>query len=92
MGSALSEQKNGNGSELFCRPLFFLRPPTEVSHIRTPLAMTKPLYRGSCSLIPGRGCFGDLPGDEIVVPPPSPIVEPLNTVVGFFMLAAGENS
>ena len=33
--------------------------------------------RGSCSLIPGRGCFGDLPGDESVVSPPSPIVEPL---------------
>ena len=33
--------------------------------------------RGSCSLIPGRGCFGDLPGDEIVVSPPSPIVEPI---------------
>ena len=26
--------------------------------------------RGSCSLIPERGCFGDLPGDEIVVSPP----------------------
>ena len=35
--------------------------------------------RGSCSSIPGRGCFGDLPGDEIVVSPPSPIVEPLWT-------------
>ena len=33
--------------------------------------------RGSCSPIPGTGCFGDLPGDEIVVSPPSPIVEPL---------------
>ena len=33
--------------------------------------------RGSCSLIPGRRYFGDLPGDEIVVSPPSPIVEPL---------------
>ena len=33
--------------------------------------------RGSRSLIPGRGCFGDLPGDEIVVSPPSLIVEPL---------------
>ena len=31
--------------------------------------------RGSCSLIPGRGCFGDLPGDKIVVSPPSSIVE-----------------
>ena len=35
------------------------------------------LCRGSCSPIPGRGYFGDLPGDEIVVSPPSPIVEPL---------------
>ena len=35
------------------------------------------MCRGSCSLIPGRGGFGDLPGDEIVVSPPSPIVEPL---------------
>ena len=31
--------------------------------------------RGSCSPIPGRGCFGDLLGDKVVVPPPSPIVE-----------------
>ena len=35
-------------------------------------------FSGSCSPIPGRDCFGDLPGDEIVVSPPSPIVEPLN--------------
>ena len=28
-------------------------------------------------LIPGRGCFRDVPGDEIVVSPPSPIIEPL---------------
>ena len=34
-------------------------------------------YRGLSSLIPGRGCFDDLPGGEIVVSPPSPIVEPL---------------
>ena len=33
--------------------------------------------RGPCSPIPGRGCFGDLPGDETVVSPPSPIVQPL---------------
>ena len=33
--------------------------------------------RGSFSPIPGRDCFGDLPGDEIVVSPPSPIVEQL---------------
>ena len=33
---------------------------------------------GLCSLIPRRGCFGDLLGDEIVVSPPSPIVEPLS--------------
>ena len=31
--------------------------------------------RGSCT---GRSCFGGLPGDEIVVSPPSPIVEPLS--------------
>ena len=31
--------------------------------------------RGSCSLIPGGGCVGDLHGDEIVVSPPSTIVE-----------------
>ena len=35
-------------------------------------------YRGSCSPIPGRGCFGDLPGDNVGVSPPSPIVEPLD--------------
>ena len=34
-------------------------------------------YMGSCSLIPGRDCFGDLHEDEIVVSPPSQIVEPL---------------
>ena len=33
--------------------------------------------RGSCSPIPGRGCFGHLPGDKIAVSPPSPIVEAL---------------
>ena len=38
-------------------------------------------YRGSCSPIPGRCCFGDLPGDEIVASPPSPIVEPLRCAV-----------
>ena len=36
--------------------------------------------KGSCSPIPGRRCFGDLPGDGIVVPPPLPIVETLATV------------
>ena len=35
-------------------------------------------WRESCSPIPGRGCFGDLPGDKIVVSPPSTIVEPLS--------------
>ena len=38
-------------------------------------------YRGPCSPIPGRGCFGDLPGDEIIVSSPFPIVEPLNPTV-----------
>ena len=33
--------------------------------------------RGLCSLIPGRGSFGDIPGNEIAVFPPSLIVEPL---------------
>ena len=33
--------------------------------------------RGSCSPILGRSCFGDLLGDEIIVSPPSLIVEPL---------------
>ena len=33
--------------------------------------------RELCSFIPGRGSFGDIPGDEITVSPPSPIVEPL---------------
>ena len=41
--------------------------------------------RGSCSLIPGRGCFGDLPGDEIVESPPPPIVEPLGEPFTFRM-------
>ena len=31
-------------------------------------------YKVSCSSIPGRGCFGDLPGDGIVVSLPPPIV------------------
>ena len=34
--------------------------------------------RGPCSLIFRRGCFGDLLGDQIVVLPPSLIVEPLS--------------
>ena len=34
--------------------------------------------RGSCSLIPGRGCFGDLLGDEIVASPPSQSLNPSN--------------
>ena len=33
--------------------------------------------RGLCSPIPGRGYFGDIPGDEVVISPPSPVVEPL---------------
>ena len=33
--------------------------------------------RGSCSPIPGSGCFGDLLEDGIVVSPSSPIVEQL---------------
>ena len=37
---------------------------------------------GSCRLISGRGCFDDLRGDEIVVSPPSPIVEPLSIKYG----------
>ena len=36
--------------------------------------------RGSCIPIPGRDCSGDLRRDEIVVSPPSPIVEPLEDV------------
>ena len=32
--------------------------------------------RGSCSPIPGRGCFGDLPGDEIIVPRPPQSLNP----------------
>ena len=53
------------------------------------------------SLIPGRGCFGDLPGDKIVISPPSPIVEPLKSVfkaganadagAGKFEVAGGRN-
>ena len=34
--------------------------------------------RRLCSPILGRGCSGDLLGDEIIVSPPSPIVEPLS--------------
>ena len=44
--------------------------------------------RGSCSLIPGRDCFGDLPGDEIVASPPSPIVEPLAYTYNFHGIVA----
>ena len=32
--------------------------------------------RGSCSPIPGRGCFGDLPWDEIIVPRPPQSLNP----------------
>ena len=44
--------------------------------------------RGSCSPTRGRGCFGDLPGDKIVVSPPSPIVEPLSCLRSFDVLGA----
>ena len=37
------------------------------------------------SPIPGRGCFGDLPGDEIVVSPSSPIGEQLLSFVRDFV-------
>ena len=40
---------------------------------------TRPCRR-SCNPIPGRGCFGDLPGDGIVNPPPPPIVGTLLSV------------
>ena len=54
------------------------------------LGQTCGLCRGSCSLIPGRGCFDDLPGDEIVVFPPSLIVEPLYGMkFGVVFLAEG---
>ena len=41
-----------------------------------------PSCRRSCSPIPGRGCFGETPEDEIVVSLPSPIVEPLDGRLG----------
>ena len=44
--------------------------------------------RGSCTLIPGRGCFGNLPGDEIVVSPPSSIVELLESFCSLEQLVA----
>ena len=37
--------------------------------------------RGSCSPVPGSGCFDDFPGDGIVVSPPSPIVEKLSIFI-----------
>ena len=47
--------------------------------------------RRSCSLIPGRDCFDDLPGDEIVVSTPSPIVEPLLCVVSTYTWHTAHN-
>ena len=36
---------------------------------------------GSCSLIPGRGCFGDIPGGGVVESPSPPFVERLSRTV-----------
>ena len=36
----------------------------------------RPCIMGSCRLIPGRGCFGDLSGDEIVVSRPPQSLNP----------------
>ena len=64
----------GNGTKIAPPGYIFDQPPHGMSWIR---GSCRGLCRGSRSLIPGRGCFDDLPGDEIVVSPPSLIVEPL---------------
>ena len=60
--------------------LFFL--PTSCSNAMNSRQACRPC-RGPYSPIPGRGSFGDLPGDEIVVSPPSSIVEPLLNISAY---------
>ena len=44
-------------------------------------------FREPCSLVPGRGYFGDLLGDGIVVSPPPPIAETLEGGCMSFFIA-----
>ena len=58
----------GDGSKITPTRDIFDQPPGGMISIRGKLADQPP---------GGRVCFGDLPGDGIVVSPPSPIVERL---------------
>ena len=64
-----------NGTKIVPTGDIFDQPPGGMSWIRGKLA--DHVGDQSCSPISGRGCFGDLPGDGIVVSPPPPIVEQL---------------
>ena len=70
----------GHGTKISPTGDRFDQPPGEMRCIWGTLAD----HRESCSLIPGRGCFDDLPGDEIVVSPASLIFSIINVVHGFF--------
>ena len=63
----------GNGTKIASAGDMFEQSPGQMRWIRGNLAD----HVGGP--IPGRGCFEDLPGDEIVVSLPFPIVEPLLT-------------
>ena len=64
----------GNGKKIAPTGDIFDRTPGQMRLIRGKLAD----YVGDRAVLsPERGCFSDLPGDEIVVSLPSPIVEPL---------------
>ena len=69
----------GNGTKTTPTEDIFDQPPGGVISIRGKLADH---VGDHVVLTPGRGCCGDLPGDGIVVSPPSPIVERLKRCLG----------
>ena len=81
-------QRMGGGGDLTNLSPFWERTaqkePLTGTHLTNPMmkwgefSANLPTCRGPCSPIPGRGGFGDLPGDGIVVSPLPSIVETLN--------------
>ena len=64
-------QESGSGDENGGGPL----PGTDFTNPRVIKLSSRPAcppFRGSRIPIPGKGCFGDFPGDEIVESPPTP--------------------
>ena len=62
---------------MFSRTLHAQHPVTTNLHISPRFSPTIFYRETRLTIEGGRVSFGDLPGDEIVVSPPSPIVEPL---------------